>query len=125
MDKLMKKLVYDNLNERSEEFEVLLKESDVKKLSTKALWDIEILPVDMKMSLYFILEYKLQLLINKSDNESIAHVNYLISYYLFNILTPVFGRELSIKYAKDAVRFYELQKYKEWLEYVKNENNIY
>ncbi|MGL5086477.1 MAG: hypothetical protein ACRC68_12290, partial [Clostridium sp.] len=72
MNHLLNKLINNQICERSEEFKELLKEAEVEKLDTNSLWNIEILPPDYKMSLYFILEYKRNLLIEQGeDNERV------------------------------------------------------
>lgn len=72
-----------------------------------------------QMNLLFCLEYKL--LIEKY-NKKLAYLNYLISYYIFVILTPPFSEEIALKYAKDAMKLYNHKKYLEWIEYVKQGN---
>lgn len=124
MNKIFKQLIDENINPRTDEFKENLKLADVNKLSTDQLWEVLILPSSQQQSIYYILEYKLSYLLSNGTKSEIAYLNYLISYLLFMILTPVFARDLAIKYAEDSIKHENISQYKTWLESIRDETNI-
>lgn len=67
-----------------------------------------------KNDFYFWLLNKLMYLEDKNDKKSLAHGYYLMSYYLFVILTPLCYEDLSFNYIKKAISLDNNINYKEW-----------
>lgn len=101
----------ENIKKELEKLDIeTIKESDLSVLDSTFTEEINLL---------FCLEYKL--LIEK-DPKKLAYLNYLISYYIFIILTPPFSQELAMKYSENAIKLDYKNEYLEWLKYVKQGN---
>lgn len=118
MDNFIKIISTHKDNMYSNEFRKEIENLDIKIINES---DLVVGSLDFRerMNLLFCLEYKL--LIEK-NNEKLAYLNYLISYYIFVILTPPFSEELALKYAEESIRLHNKDKYIEWIEYVKQGN---
>ena len=68
----------------------------------------------IKNNFYFWLLNKLMILENKKDNKTLAYGYYLMSYYLFVILTPICYEDLSFNYINKAMNLEDNLTYKEW-----------
>ncbi|WP_024614516.1 hypothetical protein [Clostridium sp. Ade.TY] len=64
---------------------------------------------------YFYLVNKLNELEDSDDKVSLAHINFLISYYVYIIFNPLFFEEISFKHGVKANNLNPCLKYKEWL----------
>lgn len=67
-----------------------------------------------KNDFYFWLLNKLMYLEEKNDKKALAYGYYLMSYYLFIILTPLCYEDLSFNYIKKAIFLENNVIYKEW-----------
>lgn len=119
MKKFTESVLIDKENPYSEKIRQEIENVDIETIVENDLLSQGISNLTEQMNLLFCLEYKL--LIEK-DNKKLAHLNYLISYYIFVILTPPFSEEIALKYANDATKLYNHKKYLEWIEYVKQGN---
>lgn len=119
MKKFTESILIDKENPYSEKIRQEIENVDIEIIVENDLLSHDVLNSIEQMNLLFCLEYKL--LIEK-DNKKLAYLNYLISYYIFVILTPPFSEEIALKYAKDAINLYNHKKYLEWIEYVKQGN---
>lgn len=68
----------------------------------------------IKNDFYFWLLNKLMILENKKDIKALAYGYYLMSYYLFIILTPICYEDLSFNYINKAINLEDNLTYKEW-----------
>ena len=68
----------------------------------------------IKNDFYFWLLNKLMILENKKDNKALAYGYYLMSYYLFIILTPLYYEDLSFNYISKSINLEDNLIYKEW-----------
>ena len=68
----------------------------------------------IKNDFYFWLLNKLMYLENNNDKKSLSYGYYLMSYYLFIILTPLCYEDLSFNYIKKAISLDNNINYKEW-----------
>ena len=125
MDELFQELIDEKITTRSPGFKARLEKADVINCTGKSLLDSAVLSEIEQINVYFALEYKLVYLMKNGTNYEIAHLNYLISNFLFHSLTPLFGRELATKYAEDACKFDNNDENAAWLKYVTDEKNIY
>ncbi|WP_455938428.1 hypothetical protein [Gemella morbillorum] len=126
MDELFQDLIDEKITTRSPGFKARLEKANVINCTGKSLLDSAVLSEIEQINVYFALEYKLAYLMKNGTNDEIAHLNYLISNFLFFSLTPLFGKELATKYAEDACHFNSTDKdYKNWLENILNEKYIY
>lgn len=75
-----------------------------------------------KFNVYFILLNEYHYLEQSNNFEESAHVCYLISYYLFHLLTPPASEELAMIYAQKARTIHDIPKYHEWIEEVEKGN---
>lgn len=75
-----------------------------------------------KFNVFFHLLNEFHFLNTQGLNKETAYVCYLLSYYLFNPLTPPHSMPLALYYANEAVRLHETDKYKEWAARVERGN---
>lgn len=75
-----------------------------------------------QFNVFFHLQNELFYLLNKGLNKEAAHISYLISYYLFVVLTPPHSEILAQEFAKEAIKMDNCPKYLEWLDEVKAGN---
>lgn len=75
-----------------------------------------------KYNIFFILLNEYIILKEQKLVDELAHVCYLLSYYLFIPLTPPASEELAEFYAKEAIYYNGIDKYKDWLKYLKEGN---
>ncbi|EPY2286373.1 hypothetical protein AAGC94_04935 [Clostridium sporogenes] len=118
MNKFTESILINKENPYSEKVKKEIKNINIETVLEDDL-SISNSTFQQEVNLLFCLEYKL--LIEK-DVKRLAYLNYLISYYIFVILTPPFSQELAIKYIKDALKLDRKDEYLEWVEYV-NEGN--
>ncbi len=118
MNKFIEKILTNKENPYSENIKKELENLDIETIKES---DLSILDSNFteEINLLFLMEYKL--LIEK-DSKKLAYLNYLISYYIFVVLTPPFSQELALKYSKNAIELDFKNKYLDWLEYVKQGN---
>ncbi|OYO59730.1 hypothetical protein C8E03_11759 [Lachnotalea glycerini] len=76
----------------------------------------------LQFNVFFILLNEYHYLKKEKAKEELAHVCYLLSYYLFIPLTPPHSEELALAYAEEALNYSENSKYAEWIEEVKRGN---
>ena len=65
-----------------------------------------------KSDLFFLLQN--ELLKNKDNKDAYSYINYLISYYIMIILTPINYEELAYNYITEALKNSDNVLYKEW-----------
>lgn len=63
---------------------------------------------------YFYL-YKKLISTDKKDKKALAYGNYLLSYYLFIVMTPLYYEDLAFYHGKKAFEIENSTKYMEWL----------
>ncbi len=71
-----------------------------------------------KFNIFFHLQNEYFYLLRKERHIEAAYVCYLISYYLFQPLTPPHSCTLAYEYAARAIELNPIPKYSEWLEEV-------
>lgn len=75
-----------------------------------------------RFNVFFYLQREFFALKNNNHKKELAHISYLISYYLFIALTPPHSCELALEYAKTAFEVDRSVKYRKWIEFVKKGN---
>lgn len=118
MDNFIRKILTNEENLYSECFKKELEDLDVTKITESDLSCSNSIPIG-EVNLFFCLKYKLSM---EKDIQKISYLNYLISYYIFIILTPPFSQELAMEYIKNAINLSPREEYLSWLEYVKEGN---
>ncbi|MBQ6819999.1 MAG: hypothetical protein IJO26_01720 [Clostridium sp.] len=69
----------------------------------------------VKNNFYFWLINKINTLENKNILKELSYAHYLMSYYIFIILTPLSYEEISFYHIKKALEYDDILKYKEWI----------
>lgn len=69
----------------------------------------------VKNNFYFWLINKIYELEDKNNIKELAYANYLMSYYIFIVLTPLSYESISFSHIKKAINYENTLKYKEWL----------
>lgn len=75
-----------------------------------------------QFNVFFHLENEYFFLLNNDNLKEAAHICYLISYYLFNALTPPHSDILALEYAKKSIELNPEIQYSNWLDLVKKGN---
>lgn len=74
-------------------------------------------------SLFFLLLNEYYLLKEKSADKDLAHICFLISYLLINIIVPIRTESLSLVFAKKAYNYMPTDRYLVWLKSVQGDYN--
>ena len=69
----------------------------------------------VKNNFYFWLINKIYELEEKNKLKELAYAHYLMSYYIFIVLTPLSYESISFSHIKKAINYENNIKYKEWL----------
>ncbi len=96
--------------------------NDVYWINEDVLLDISSEDDFYKNNTYFYLLNLYYLYLEKNMYKEVAYLAYLISYYLFVIETPFGSEFISKKYAEIAVKYDDIENYREWLDYIENGN---
>lgn len=118
MNKFIENILINKENPYSEKIKKEIELIDIETISENDLSTSDSTFQD-EINLLFCLEYKLSI---EKDNKKLAYLNYLISYYIFVILTPPFSQEIALKYSENAIKLDNKEEYIEWIEYVKQGN---
>ncbi len=113
----------DKKNLNYDELSFLININNIYEITHDKLLDLS-LKVDeiTSINLYF---HMLALLINleeQGDELKIAYLSNLISFYIFDVITPPYSEEISKFYAKKSLENNFAKEYKEWFEYINRRN---
>ncbi|WP_054251772.1 hypothetical protein [Neofamilia massiliensis] len=116
-------LEHDKKNLSYEELSSLININNIYEITHNKLLDIS-LKIDeiTSINLYFQM---LGLLINlekHNDSLKIAYLSNLISFYIFDVITPPYSEEIARFYAEKSLENNSTSEYKEWLEYINQGN---
>lgn len=76
-----------------------------------------------KSNIFFNLQFIFFRLKDSGNRDLAAYIGYIISYYIFILLTPPHSEENALYYANEAVKLTNMsEKYVEWLDFVKEGN---
>ena len=116
-------MVNDRKNLTYDQLYSLININNVHKITHDELLDIS-LSVDetTSINLYFHLLALLIQLEEHNNSEKIAYISNLISFYIFDVITPPFSQEIAIYYAKKSLECNPTSEYEDWLEYVNKGN---
>ncbi|TCW33334.1 hypothetical protein EDC21_12216 [Thermohydrogenium kirishiense] len=91
----------------------------VMELSENDLDDIYANSTDIeRMNVFFHLFNQYIFLKQQDANKEVAHICYLISYYVFTALTPPHSENIALEFAKKAIQYNNDEKYTEWVKEV-------
>ena len=106
-----------------EELDLLININNLYEITHSKLLDISLMVDEVtSINLYFHLLGMLIKFEEHNNAEKIAYLSNLISFYIFDVITPPFSEEISIYYAKKSLEYNPTEEYKEWFEYVKKGN---
>ena len=113
----------DKKNLNYDELSFLININNIYGITHDKLLDLS-LKVDeiTSINLYF---HMLALLINleeQGDELKIAYLSNLISFYIFDVITPPYSEEISKFYAKKSLKNNLAPEYIEWFEYINRGN---
>lgn len=113
----------DKKNLNYDELSFLININNIYEITHDKLLDIS-LKVDeiTSINLYF---HMLGLLINleeQGDQLKIAYLSNLISFYIFDVITPPYSEEISKFYAEKSLENNSTSEYIEWLKYINRGN---
>ena len=76
-----------------------------------------------KANIFFNLQYIFLRLKDSENKDLAAHIAFIISYYIFVLLTPPHSEEIALYYAIEAAKLANMdEKYTNWIEFVKSGN---
>ncbi|BFL72191.1 MAG: hypothetical protein E7D92_06555 [Anaerococcus sp.] len=113
----------DKKNLSYEELSSLININNIYEITHDKLLDIS-LKIDevTSINLYF---HMLGLLINLeeyNDSLKIAYLSNLISFYIFDVITPPYSEKIARFYAEKSLENNPISEYKEWLGYINRGN---
>jgi hypothetical protein len=74
------------------------------------------------INVFFHLQNEYIYLKEQNAQKELAYICYLISYYIFNPLTPPHSEHIAMYYAKKALYYDNDKKYNDWIEIVSKGN---
>ncbi|MBQ2141313.1 MAG: hypothetical protein II433_09500 [Acidaminococcaceae bacterium] len=94
------------------------------KITREGMDDLYAMSNDVeKSNIFFNLQFIFISVKASGDRKLAAHIGYIISYYLFVLLTPPHSEEIALYYANEAVELANKEeKYVEWVDFVKEGN---
>lgn len=69
----------------------------------------------LKNNFYFWLINKINNIEENNNIKELAYAHYLMSYYIFIVLTPLYYEELAFNHIKKALKYDNNIEYKEWI----------
>ena len=93
------------------------------RVTREVIDDLYVASNDMgRLNIFFNLHYMYTRSRNVGKKEIAAHICFVISYYLFVLLTPPHSEEIALQYANEAVDLDNRKKYTEWISFIKKGN---
>ncbi|MBE6052357.1 MAG: hypothetical protein E7212_00370 [Clostridium sartagoforme] len=103
------------MNDLNEILNLNLKEISIYEIDEEKLIALKSCDYYIKNNFYFWLINRIYTLENKGLYKELAYAHYLMSYYVFIVLTPLAYEELSFYHVKKALDYDNNIQYKEWL----------
>lgn len=103
------------MNDLNEIFKLNLDEVSIYEINEEHLIELKNHDYYMKNNFYFWLINKLYSLEDSNNCDELAYTHYLMSYYIFVVLTPLNYESLAFTHIKKCLNYSNNIKYKEWL----------
>lgn len=103
------------MNDLNEIFKFNLDGVSIYEINEEHLIELKNYDYYMKNNFYFWLINKIYSLEESNNCDELAYTHYLMSYYIFVVLTPLNYESLAFTHIKKCLNYSNNIKYKEWL----------
>lgn len=103
------------MNDLKEVLKLDLNKISIYEINEEKLIELKNCDYYIKNNFYFWLINKIHIFEDKNNFNELAYAHYLMSYYIFIVLTPLCYEELAFNHIKKALKYDSNIKYKEWI----------
>ncbi len=103
------------MNDLNEVLDLNLNKISIYEINEEKLVALKSCDYYLKNNFYFWLINKINSLESKNLNKELAYAHYLMSYYVFIVLTPLSYEELAFYHIEKALKYDDNIDYKEWM----------
>lgn len=103
------------MNDLNEILDLDLNKISIYEINEEKLVALKNCDYNLKSNFYFWLINKIHNLEAKSLSKELAYANYLMSYYIFIVFTPLSYEELAFYHVEKALKYDDNLDYKEWI----------
>lgn len=103
------------MNDLNEVLDLDLNTISIYELNEEKLIALKTCDYYLKNNFYFWLINKINSLEENNNTKELAYAHYLMSYYIFIVLTPLSYEELAFNHIKKALKYDDNIEYKEWI----------
>lgn len=103
------------MNDLKEVLNLDLDNISIFEINEEKLIELKNCDYYLKNNFYFWLINKIYYLEDTANNKEIAYAHYLMSYYIFIVLTPLSYESLAFTHIKKSLKYDDDIKYKEWI----------
>jgi len=103
------------MNDLKEVLNLDLDNISIFEINEEKLIELKNCDYYLKNNFYFWLINKIYYFEDTSNNKDLAYAHYLMSYYIFIVLTPLSYESLAFNHIKRALKYDNNIKYREWI----------
>lgn len=103
------------MNDLKEVLNLNLDNISIFEINEEKLIELKNSDYYLKNNFYFWLINKIYYFEDTNNNKDLAYAHYLMSYYIFIVLTPLSYESLAFNHIKRALKYDDNIKYKEWI----------
>lgn len=103
------------MNDLKEVLNLDLDNISIFEINEEKLIELKNCDYYLKNNFYFWLINKIYYLEDTANNKEIAYAHYLMSYYIFIVLTPLSYESLAFTHIKKTLKYDDNITYKEWI----------
>lgn len=103
------------MNDLNEVLDLDLNKISIYGINEEKLVALKNCDYNLKSNFYFWLINKIHILEAKNLSKELAYANYLMSYYIFIVFTPLSYEELAFYHIEKALKYDDNIDYKEWI----------
>lgn len=103
------------MNDLKEVLDLDLNIISIYELNEEKLIALKTCDYYLKNNFYFWLINKINNLEENNNTKELAYAHYLMSYYIFIVLTPLAYEELAFNHIKKSLKYGNNTEYKEWI----------
>lgn len=103
------------MNDLNEILDLDLNKISIYEINEEKLVTLKNCDYYLRNNFYFWLINKIHILEAKNSYKELAYANYLMSYYVFIVLTPLAYEELAYYHIEKALKYDDNIDYKEWI----------
>jgi hypothetical protein len=103
------------MNDLKEVLNLDLENISIFEINEEKLIELKNCDYYIKNNFYFWLINKIYSIEETNNNKELAYAHYLMSYYIFIVLTPLSYESLAFNHIKRSLKYDDDIKYKEWI----------